>query len=795
MKKEARRLIALTLAAAPLHAAPPNDAFENAATLSGTHAEVVIDMADATSQPGEMGPFMDAKSVWYKWTAPATGRVFFDAFIREDLVGDEDQADTGIGGFPWGVSNDARLNVYTGSTLESLVAVGTRPYVGDPFYFDPRENYWVVDAVAGQTYQIALWKYPWSTDGTARISLFQGQMPPANDAFASPVVIPANAVYSALGHTYGATRQEGEPDLPEADWWWMTPPEVATVWYALTPNSADLIEFETSNATCNVEITVFAGSQLQDLEQITSNAGPGPDRRTVVRWRPAQGTLYRIRVATGAEGLLDNGMGRFNVNVSRPQPASAVRRLVLEARTALGTRQPGSMAEADRLLTDALAGAPSDPEANFLRALCRMALLGESAEFKMMVDSLLMDTPFSLDPWDMDVPVLDGEDLKTRADANTKVLADWLHSGFLPGLDAIRTHLDKCPASFVTYVSGAETGDMHYEIDYADVKALSALTLALGMVGDFMATYDLALPLQTLLEWDRTGSLTAERVRGAHTNLLRFSATDKRLQFREKFAALRVVGRDALGFARNERVRQAFHLWSVDDIDPETEVDLLDQADLIESSFQGATIDLGSERVNLSKFVSTPASLREWLPGFAGNSAVQNSFPDPTFGGMFPDVDQEGIGGLIEGMHKVVDLGTFGSYAASLLSTFTPAERAPQADPDGDGRSNLHEYAFGGDPSKPDPRRSVVAVVPTVGGTPGDFRVEFSRRRGLPGVDYVVAVSDDLRVWDRSGARVVALGDPEPNDDGVTETVRYRIEGLGGAKVPAFVRIEANLVP
>ena len=81
-------------------AGPANDAFANATALSGTSGSVTASNVGATAENGEpMGRGAHTSTVWWKWTAPSTGRVRFDTI---------------------GSTFDTVMGVYTGSSLSSL---------------------------------------------------------------------------------------------------------------------------------------------------------------------------------------------------------------------------------------------------------------------------------------------------------------------------------------------------------------------------------------------------------------------------------------------------------------------------------------------------------------------------------------------------------------------------------------------------------------------------------------------------------------------------------------------------
>src|SRR3954451_11811194 len=58
---------------------PPNDDFANAQALSGESGSVAGTNPLATAEPGEPADYGQGHSIWYRWTAPATGQFEFDA--------------------------------------------------------------------------------------------------------------------------------------------------------------------------------------------------------------------------------------------------------------------------------------------------------------------------------------------------------------------------------------------------------------------------------------------------------------------------------------------------------------------------------------------------------------------------------------------------------------------------------------------------------------------------------------------------------------------------------------------
>jgi len=83
---------------------PENDNFDHAQILPGTGDSVSGSNVGATVEPGEQAHGSGSSSVWYRWTAPATGWVLFNTS---------------------GSAIFANLAVYTGSGLSSLTPVAS----------------------------------------------------------------------------------------------------------------------------------------------------------------------------------------------------------------------------------------------------------------------------------------------------------------------------------------------------------------------------------------------------------------------------------------------------------------------------------------------------------------------------------------------------------------------------------------------------------------------------------------------------------------------------------------------
>ncbi len=111
---------------------PANDAFANAAMLSGPFGTTNGNNFNASKEQGEPDHAEETggHSVWYKWTAPANGPIVFDTS---------------------GSALDTLLAVYTGSQLNNLSLVAANHYGGT--ILESRLDF---SATAGTVYRIAV---------------------------------------------------------------------------------------------------------------------------------------------------------------------------------------------------------------------------------------------------------------------------------------------------------------------------------------------------------------------------------------------------------------------------------------------------------------------------------------------------------------------------------------------------------------------------------------------------------------------------------------------------------------
>jgi hypothetical protein len=133
---------------------------------------------------------------------------------------------------------------------------------------------------------------------------------------------------------------------------------------------------------------------------------------------------------------------------------------------------------------------------------------------------------------------------------------------------------------------------------------------------------------------------------------------------------------------------------------------------------------------------------------------------------------------------------TYQSWAAALDPD---VDSDPSADSDGDGATNLEEYAFGMDPSQPDPWRTPVPHIDRASGQSfAALTYSFPSGVDYPSdVVYTVERSNDLRSWTSAG---ISAGDHEILDGTGRESTTFRCEdAMDGTAAPVFLRVSVHL--
>src|SRR6266536_453742 len=249
---------------------PPNDDFGDSFVLTSQDASVVADTNDgATLESDEAGTVADAEagaSVWYRWTAPVTGRVTIDTATS---------------------SFDTLLGVYTGTAVNALSEVVSNDDAKKPPTSLVRFN-----ATAGTVYRIRVDGFFQST-GTINLHLHEvvPATPPANDDFANAFGLSGMNTSRSGDTNADATLEAGESANVAGV------PGGGSVWYAWTAPATGTVTIDTATSNFDTLLAAYTGNAVNALTEVASRDDVGTlDLTSSVRFQVTTGMVYRIRV-------------------------------------------------------------------------------------------------------------------------------------------------------------------------------------------------------------------------------------------------------------------------------------------------------------------------------------------------------------------------------------------------------------------------------------------------------------------------------------------------------------------
>lgn len=290
-------------------AQPANDNFANAVplttstgTTNGSNVGASLEACEPTFINGDDFADVD-QSIWYSWTATASGTAEFDTF---------------------GCNFDSVLAVYTttngtmcGATYltgndDSANAPGSNPYASQVTF----------PVVAGKTYYISVDgnAFPATTDSGTVVLNWTGPSgaggPPANDYFTNATSI-VGVSGSVSGSNVGATNENCEPSYLNTDDFVTLTNSVWFAWTAVYNGTAEfdtfgsafdtvLAVYTTPNNLCSAKLKLIAGNDN------AANAPATNQTASQVYFPVTAGTTYYISV--DGNGTTTTNSGNYVLN-------------------------------------------------------------------------------------------------------------------------------------------------------------------------------------------------------------------------------------------------------------------------------------------------------------------------------------------------------------------------------------------------------------------------------------------------------------------------------------------------
>ncbi len=741
---------------------PANDAFADRITISGN--PVFVDGTTVSASVEANEPVGAINSVWFSWTAPATGALSISC------------ADPTF-------SMNPQVNAYTGTTLAGL----SQELSISGWWNFPQ----TLNANAGVTYQIRV-HGAFPPNGPFRLGITQGA---PNDLFANAINLgstPSGTSPSFIDS--GTATESGEPDGFTAG---PFPNPNNSIWWQWTAPSADLVSFDTFGSTLDTVLEVFTGSSVNSLTSVAKSEDANTDGHSRVSFVPTPGTTYRIRVMdeNPLEGSPPLAIGTVALNhqtFSSPVTTADYIRL---GRARLELQTDADLAAADSAFDMALTLTPGHPEASFLKAMTGLAMLEQGTAFQTALAGVgLLDSSLYAGAYDFP---RDGMGKRVPVPgSDTQPGIDYLVNTLLPALGVMRGHLaNASDPGFSTTLTDRESSIHFLQVDHGDVRGIKATLSLLEAVIRLLQTFDAGASVADAVQDYNSGNLTAENVIDSFVNFLDNTAGNQRSAFKTALQSANTDYQAGSDFIRNTRTNSAdeSHLFYLPPGDEALETEARQHAQNVSDALNGPGTVAG-ETVDISNFVVSNRSLRGQLPALLGDKAVSGTTPDPTFDGVVPNGTQPRVDAFLRKQGLLHEVSQFGGWAAHYLKNLAPQDQLKTANPDLDLLNNFAEYAFNLDPTTPNGSQSFqVSNLQTHSGDGKKYlHLTFVRRIVRTDLSYVVAVSDNLSAWDRTQTQVQQVGSPTPNADGITETVTFRVLADPAITDRKFVRIEVT---
>lgn len=233
-----------------------NDNFADAYQLVGTSTRTEASNAGATMESGERLPcdrYLVDRTVWFRWTAPASGLL-------------------------WYYASDRVVGVWTGTSLADLTSVGCDQWGwGDDIPVAAGQDIWL---------QVGINDLQAANGFRLYTGFEEGMINPTNDNLADAETIGAISERHA-GTTRGATVETDEPLCQGGR---------PTIWYRYTATEDGPLVVSTAGSEIDTTVAVFNGTSYADLNELACNDEAALTSTSRASFNATAGETYLIQV-------------------------------------------------------------------------------------------------------------------------------------------------------------------------------------------------------------------------------------------------------------------------------------------------------------------------------------------------------------------------------------------------------------------------------------------------------------------------------------------------------------------
>ena len=305
---------------------------------------------------------------------------------------------------------------------------------------------------------------------------------------------------------------------------------------------------------------------------------------------------------------------------------------------------PENSEEARRMVNDMLATSPEDPLANVVYGLWQFADLAESNEFQTMLVSV--GIPAQIEGKTVfessSLPDLGGFELNT--DYSLDESRTYMTDSFLPVLDSLDERFSTLEKNQIIAIDKEDLAlETDLRIDYADMLLLRAAVKAYAFWTRLNLAYGADPDFEELTQLEETGQFSVESIRDSFSGLGAVYDATILSEAGQNLQEAIDLYQEASPLLWESSRNDALFILEAENLDQEAEFS--DYLAELEQALQGELnlkyVHKGQANVmaiSLKPLFLGKVDLNSLLPDSIGNQFADNTFEDPTFGGLVPNM-------------------------------------------------------------------------------------------------------------------------------------------------------------